>query len=120
MSLTDFFRVNLPYGMKKNSNNEWMAFNREYVPIGWSEQTPLESLRDRDAYNSFPVHATYKKLTDKKIEKIIKLENCIERNENNEIVKFWFYDDRTNPQSSNQYWDDYFAIIKELSKLETE
>lgn len=119
MSLTDFFRVNLPYGMKKKSNNEWMAFNREYIPIGWSKQTPLESLKDRDAYNSYPIHTVYKKLTDKKIEKIVKLENRIERNEKNEIIMFWFYDDKTNPQSSNQYWDDYFSIIKELSKLET-
>ncbi|MDD4761387.1 MAG: hypothetical protein PHU66_11345 [Bacteroidaceae bacterium] len=119
MSLTNFFKVNLPYGLKKNSNNEWMAFNREYVPIGWSKETPKESLMDKDAYNTYPIHATYKGLTDNKIEKIIKEENCIERNEKNEIVTIYFYSDKTNPQSSNHYWNDYFAIIKELSKLET-
>lgn len=109
----------MPYGMKKNSNNEWMAFNREYVPIGWSQETLKESLMNRDAYNSYPIHAGYKKLTDKKIEQIIKNEAHIERNEKNEIVKIWFYDDKTNPQSSNQYWDDYFSIIKELSKFQS-
>jgi hypothetical protein len=29
MSLTDFFRINLPYGMNKNENGEWICFNRE-------------------------------------------------------------------------------------------
>src|SRR5665647_3714145 len=80
MSLRDFFRINMPYGMKKNSNNEWMAFNREYVPIGWCHRTPIENMMDRDAYSTYPIHATYKTLTDKKIEKIIKDENFIRRN----------------------------------------
>jgi hypothetical protein len=35
--LTDFFRINLPYGMQKNEKGEWMFFNREYVPLGWNE-----------------------------------------------------------------------------------
>ena len=36
MGLFDFFRVNLPYGLKKNSKKEWIAFNREYMPLGWN------------------------------------------------------------------------------------
>lgn len=38
MPLSDFFRINLPYGIKRNSKNEWFAFNREYVPIGWNKK----------------------------------------------------------------------------------
>ena len=30
MALTDFFRINLPYGIRKNDKGEWVAFNREY------------------------------------------------------------------------------------------
>ena len=83
MSLKDFFRVNMPYGMKKNSENNWMAFNREYVPIGWCRETPKESIRNVDAYNSYPIHSAYKKLTEKKIESIIKDKDLIHRNEKN-------------------------------------
>jgi hypothetical protein len=36
MSLTDFFRKNLPYGIARNENGEWMAFNREYLPLGFN------------------------------------------------------------------------------------
>lgn len=34
MALTDFFRINLPYGIKCNDKNEWATFNREYMPLG--------------------------------------------------------------------------------------
>lgn len=35
--LNDFFRINLPYGIAQNNKGEWMAFNREYRPIGFNE-----------------------------------------------------------------------------------
>lgn len=35
--INDFFRINLPYGIKKNENNEWTAFNREYLPLGFND-----------------------------------------------------------------------------------
>jgi hypothetical protein len=38
MPLTDFFRINLPYGLKRNDNDEWFCFNREYVPLGWNSK----------------------------------------------------------------------------------
>jgi len=119
MSLTDFFRVNLPYGMKKTATDEWFVFNREYVPIGWNQNDRLSIIHNHNNYNDIPVKTKYKAFTDKKIEKIIKDEKFIHRNEKNEITEIFFYNDKTNPQSSNQYWEDYFAIIKELSKLET-
>ena len=32
--MTDFFRINMPYGMVKNSKGEWCFFNREYTYLG--------------------------------------------------------------------------------------
>jgi hypothetical protein len=32
MALSDFFRINMPYGLKRNPSDEWFAFNREYMP----------------------------------------------------------------------------------------
>ena len=119
MSLTDFFRVNLPYGMKKTATDEWIVFNREFIPIGWNKDDRFSVLHDHNNYNDIPIKTKYKSLTDERIEEIIKDKKAIRRNEKNEIIQISFYSDKTNPQSSNQYLDDYFAIIKELSKLET-
>ncbi len=35
--LSDFFRINLPYGISRTDDNEWFAFNREYLPLGWND-----------------------------------------------------------------------------------
>jgi hypothetical protein len=56
MALTDFFRINLPYGIQKNDVGEWSAFNREYKPLGWNtdewvnyEDAPILTLNDESA-----------------------------------------------------------------------
>jgi len=35
--LGNFFRINMPYGIIRNENGEWMAFNREYMPLGFND-----------------------------------------------------------------------------------
>lgn len=35
--LADFFRINMPYGMKQNKEGKWIIFNREYMPLGWND-----------------------------------------------------------------------------------
>lgn len=110
MALTDFFRINLPYGLKKNANNEWFAFNREYKPLGWNTTDFINEAQ-------FPVYTIYKGLTDKMILKIFS-ETMVHRNEHGEIYLIFFYNDGTNPQSNPKHWQNYFNIIKELSKLQ--
>lgn len=39
--LENFFRINLPYGMIRNDKNEWMCFNREYMPLGYVSNLAL-------------------------------------------------------------------------------
>lgn len=118
MALTDFFRINLPYGIKKNSNDEWFIFNREYVPLGWNSTRGDKSIFDDVTFSKYPVYTKYKGLTENAILKIIKNPDAIQRDEAGNISKVFFYNDRTNPQSNPKYWDEYFEIIKSFSKFD--
>ena len=111
--LTDFFRINLPYGMERNNNGEWMFFNREYVPLGWSSHA--------QSYKAFvsqlPLYTKYTKPTDATLVKLAwESESGITRNEKGEITKVFFYNDRTNPQNDPKCWSQYLDKIKLLSK----
>lgn len=118
MALIDFFRINLPYGIFRNTKNEWFAFNREYVPLGWNSKENSKALDD---YTDLPVYTKFKGLTEKRIEDIIaKVDrpSAIQRDDDGNIIRVFFYDDATNPQSNPKYWDRYFEIIKQLSKYQ--
>ena len=117
MALTDFFRINLPYGLKKTANNEWYVFNREYMPLGWNTTKGQQTIHSETAYNEFPIRTKYKGLTEKAILKILTNPDRIQRDEGGQIVTIFFYDDGTNPQSTPKYWGDYFDIIKAFSKF---
>lgn len=116
--LNNFFRINLPYGIGKNDKGDWMAFNREYMPLGFNDlnykHSPIHSYKD------FPVHTKYKLLTDKMLSNLSDEEHLITRNEAGEIVIVFFYNDSTNPvnNSSEELWQKYFKKIKKLAKLE--
>jgi hypothetical protein len=111
MALSDFFRINLPYGLTKNLKGEWFAFNREYKPLGWNTTDHVNE-------EEFPIYTKYKGLTEKRILKIITENERIHRDQNGNIFRFYLYNDGTNPQSSPTHWKKYFEMIKELSKLE--
>lgn len=116
MALTDFFRINMPYGMKKNAKGEWFFFNREYVPLGWN-QTSTKSIYDDKAFSDYPVFTKYKLITEALLEKIAwDKQDGLKRNKDGTIETVFFYNDRTNPQSAPEYWDVYFEKIKLLSR----
>jgi len=115
MALTDFFRINLPYGMEKNELNEWFVFNREYMPLGWNKKQGY--VINTAQFAKYPVFTEYKGLTDNAILKIIKNPSAIYRKDDNKIFRIYFYNYGTNPQSNPKYWQDYFDIIKQLSKF---
>lgn len=50
----------MPYGIAKNDNGEWMAFNREYRPIGFNELLQ-KGLPGMD-YQNLNVYTKYKPL----------------------------------------------------------
>jgi len=117
MGLSNFFEINLPYGLKRDSDNNWFAFNREYMPIGWNETLNQGNVHEDGCYPEFSIHTKYYSLTDKKILSIIKDEKRIHRNEDGTIKFVHLYTEQTNPISSKLYWNQYFEIIIALSKL---
>jgi len=117
MSLSNFFRVNLPYGIKQNSNGEWFAFNREYHPIGWNTTSEI-SIHEDSAFAENPIYTRYKALTDSKLLKIAGGEESVKRDSEGKIMMVFLYNDGTNPSSKKEHWNAYFDKIKELSILE--
>jgi hypothetical protein len=117
MALTDFFRINFPYGMKCNNDDEWFVFNREYIPLGYNDQFAITgSIDSKQTYSHIPVYTKYKGLTEAAIERLNPV--TIQRDKTGKIKFVFFYNDRTNPQSNPKYWDNYFKIIKALSRFE--
>ena len=117
MALSDFFRINLPYGIQKNDNGEWMAFNREYVPLGCNDRKFQYDLSKPTKAEQEVLYTAYKQLTDAAIVKIAG-DKYVRRNDNGEITVAFLYDDGTNPQTFPEHWDSYFAKIKALSKFD--
>lgn len=117
MPLTDFFRINLPYGIKKNAEGEWFAFNREYLPIGWNSEGRQQSIYADDAYNDVPIYTKYARVTEKQLLQIAHGDGGVKRTDEGDINMVFLYNDRTNPVISPEFWDEYFKRIKLLSKL---
>lgn len=122
--LSDFFRINLPYGFAKNANGEWMAFNREYRPIGYNESS--EKGLPGQSYLDLPVYTKYQRVTEKLLLELVDDDDsgAIQRNDKGEIEKVFLYNDGTNPvnQSSDKpkLWENYFKKLQKLSKLKIE
>jgi hypothetical protein len=114
--MTNFFRINMPYGITRNENGEWTAFNREYMPIGFNN-APNFRLEETSPY---PIHTRYKGLEEKTLLSLASKDEHIKRNESGEIIGVWLYDDGTNPNyGSEASWNAYFDKLKILAKLET-
>lgn len=119
--LIDFFRINLPYGIAKNDNGEWMAFNREYRPIGFNESSH-KGLPGKD-YQNLNVYTKYKPFNKKSLEKLESMGASFHKNGKDEVYKIFLYTDGTNPVNvssiklQEQLWNEYFEKIKLLSKL---
>lgn len=117
--LNNFFRINLPYGIAKNENGEWMAFNREYMPLGFNDTSFKE--HPGYSYSNIPIYTKYKRLTEAFLIDIAHDgEKGLSRNEAGEILKVFFYDDATNPVSNSKdlFWENYFEKLQKLSKIE--
>ena len=112
MALSDFFRINLPYGIQRKEKNEWTAFNREYLPLGTNEKTPLGSGKAEYIYTVYkPIReGTLLKIADQD-------ENRIRRNDKGEIVMIFLYHDGSNPASNPEGWTKYMNKLRLLSKF---
>lgn len=111
--LNTFFKINLPYGIKRNDNGEWMAFNREYIPIGFNKGK--ES--DNDQYN---IYTSYKGLTEKLLIELADGGHHISRDSSGKINMVFFYDDGIFTDQKllkNELFDQYFNKLKKLAVL---
>lgn len=117
MALSDFFRINLPYGIKKNSNDEWVAFNREYKPLGWNDSFNNSfSIHNDNMNTEYPVYTKYKGLTEKKLSDIVNGdEKFLTFNKEGKIEAVYFYYDGNNPSNDSKHWNDYFEKLKKVS-----
>ncbi len=114
--LNDFFRINLPYGIARKEDGTWMAFNREYMPLGYNNE--MYKNIPNVLYTDLPIYTKYKIRKGQ----LDFLENeSTQYNEKGEAVKYFLYDDGTNPMNQSTekkaLWDDYFEKLKKLSKL---
>ncbi|MBB5645749.1 hypothetical protein [Pedobacter cryoconitis] len=101
----DFLNINLPYGIQKVGKDEWVIFNRKYLPLGSNNM----------AHNTEEwVGLSYNGLTDEFLNKIAV---TILKDENGIAVKAFFYNEDSHPQQSNQHYNDYFDKLKLLGKL---
>lgn len=119
--LSDFFRINLPYGISRNDKGEWMAFNREYMPLGFNDYSK-SNFKEGVLENSLiPVRTKYKKLSDSFLESLVdKNSGSVQRNSDGEIIRIFLYNDGTNPINTDKqkHWESYFKKLEKLSKLE--
>ena len=116
--LSNFFRINLPYGIIKNEKGEWMAFNREYMPLGYNDSGLKGNIFKE--FGAMPIWTKYKALHEKTLLALAWGESGYRRDEDGKINQVWFYNDATNPSASNKKedWDVYFEKIKRLSRFE--
>jgi len=118
--LSDFFRINLPYGIQRNADGGWCAFNREYMPLGFNidHHSTATSVNHTEA----PIYTEYLRITESLLLSLADSPNSIDRDQNGNITRIWLYNDKTNPMNqridSKELWNSYFEKLKKLSKLQ--
>ena len=68
------------------------------------------------AFLNMPIYTNYKNFTDKSLFNVSKDESLVQRNDNNEIIRIFLYDDGSNPTSNNRnsskLWNEYLISWK--------
>ena len=115
----NFFRINMPYGIVRNDKNEWMAFNREYLPLGFSKRI----LTDTEIDGADLMGLCYSKYNGLNEDFLIQLSHGnVERDIDSKIKRIWFYDDGSNPvnvskKKQSEMFSNYFKKMELLSRL---
>lgn len=117
--LSDFFRINCPYGIARNENGEWMAFNREYLPLGYNDINLKGS--PGKSYLDLPVYTKYQAVSKKLLLELADDDSSIHRDENGNVTTVFLYDDGTNPMNlldkKKDLWKKYFHKLEKLAEL---
>jgi len=104
--MSDFFRINLPYGIRIKKDGQIAAFNREYKPLGGSFS---------DDSNSKLLYEKYREITPEKINELAFDANSISVDTKDDSTTILFYNDSSNPQHKPEYWEQYLNRLKILS-----
>lgn len=118
--MSKFFDVFMPYGFAMNEEGDWMAFNREYMPIGSTKK-----MGDDVSKINLPIYTKLRGLTESKILSLAARDGlAVQRNEKGKIVRFWLYNTAVNPPFIPQTgalnlenWQEYSMKLQTISKL---
>ncbi len=117
MALSNFFKINLPCGIKRNDSGHWVAFNREYKPLG--QKNSFKHIPGADFS-----YTNYGRRSDRLLMELADGKTSVDMDENNVITKVFFYDDATNPSNHVEYearlWDKCFEMLSILSNQKCE
>jgi hypothetical protein len=108
-----FFRINLPFGIRRIQNGEWMAFNREYLPIGFnSSKTAITE----DDMSRLTVSSRYAGLTDEFLMQIATPDRIL-RDETGHIKSIYLYNETNYPLNNDECWKEYCDKLFKLAAL---
>lgn len=123
MALTNFFSINMPYGMYYEKGKGWVCFNREYKPLGYNISGGGFPSCAKDFFHT-PIFTNYK-VNNEQIQKLVDkfdLDYRIDPKDG-KIGLVIFYDSDRNPLihwpkdklTQAKKWKRYFSIIQQIS-----
>ena len=116
--LNNYFNINLPYGISKNDKDEWMSFNRTFLPIGFNSNDL--NFSPGENYLKDVIYTKYIGLTEEVLKELAYNEYSIQRDNTGLIVEILFYNDDPdimNRIDRTEFFNKYFEKINKLSNL---
>lgn len=114
--LSNFFSINLPYGIAKNEKGEWMAFNRDFMPLGVNDYANRHTYYLHTTMRP-PIHTAYENLTEDVLFSLADNREDLVRRSEGQVIRVLFYDGLTTPLAGHEKWDSYIKKLEILSKL---
>jgi hypothetical protein len=113
--MNTFFRINLPFGIRRNQKNEWAAFNREYLPIGYHNCKSMNVL-DEITLATLPIFSKYVGLTEQFLTELAGSERVL-RDDLGNIKTVYLYGEMNSPLETKENWDTYSDKLFTLAVL---
>lgn len=89
------FRINYPYGLALKEEGNWIAFNREYMPLGYRDSELGVSVN----YINAPIPPDYQNIPEKVLVELAG-SDTIDRDSTGMITQVFLYNDVTNPTNT--------------------
>lgn len=115
-AFSNFFRINMPYGVIFKANGQIVCFNREYAPLGHLKSD--ESYFNWANESDLPIFGNYQPVSDNLLRKIAIDHKIDVWGDDTRVI--WLYLDESNPTNhpkSDKKWKAYFDRIRMLSEL---